>query len=338
MNGLLCFVLAVLASPFKSKIRLEAENAVLRHQPIVLRRKLKGRVQLTNGDRWFFVQLYRWFPSISQVFTIIRPETLVCWHRAGFRSYWRWKSRTLGGRPQLHAELRDLIRLMSMENQLWGAPRIHGELLKLGFSVAQSTVAKYMVKRHGPPSQGWRTFLRNHAPDIAAMDLFVVPTIGFKLLYGFVIVRLSRRDLVCINVTTNPTAEWVARQITEAFPWDSAPRYMIRDRDRIYGTVVTRRLRAMGIRDKPIAPASPWQNGFAERLIGSIRRECLDHVIVVGEEHLRRILKSYADYYNSVRTHRSLHKDAPISRPIQQTGTIRSHPLLGGLHHHYVRV
>jgi transposase InsO family protein len=173
-------------------------------------------------------------------------------------------------------ELGALIRQMSAENQLWGAPRIHGELLKLGFSVAQSTVAKYMVKRRGPPSQGWKTFLRNHAPDIAAMDLFVVPTIGFKLLYGFVIVRIDRRDLVWINVTTNPTAEWIARQITEAFPWNAAPRYMIRDRDRIYRAVATRRLRAMGIRDKPIAPASPWQNGFAERLIGSIRRECLD--------------------------------------------------------------
>jgi transposase InsO family protein len=217
-------------------------------------------------------------------------------------------------------------------------PRIHGELLKLGFEIAQSSVAKYMVKRRGPPSQGWRTFLHNHAPDIAAMDLFVVPTLGFKLLYGFVIVRVHRRELVWINVTTNPTAEWVARQITEAFPWNGAPRHMIRDRDRIYGAVVTRRLRAMGIRDKPIAPASPWQNGFAERLIGSIRRECLDHTIVSGEAHLRRKLISYAAYYNSVRTHRSLYKDAPISRPIHQTGIIRSQPILGGLHHHYVRV
>jgi len=266
------------------------------------------------------------------------PETLVSWHRAGFRRYWRWKSRRRGGRPRIEIELRALIRQMSMENLLWGAPRIHGELLKLGFNVAQSSVAKYMVKRRGPPSQGWKTFLRNHAPDIAAMDLFVVPTIGFRLLYGFVIVRLHRRDLVWINVTANPTAEWVARQITEAFPWDGAPRYMIRGRDRIYGAIVTRRLRAMGIRDKPIAPASPWQNGFAERIIGSIRRECLDHVIVSGEANLRRILKSYADYYNSVRTHRSLHKDAPISRPTHQAGMIRSHPVLGGLHHHYVRI
>ena len=338
MVALICFVLTVLASPFKSNIRLEAENAVLRHQLIVLRRKLKGRARLTNNDRWFFVQLYRWFPSILPVLMIIRPETLVGWHRAGFRRYWRWKSCRRGGRPQIETELRALIRQMSTENLLWGAPRIHGELLKLRFSVAQSSVAKYMVKRRGPPSQEWRTFLRNHAPDIAAMDLFVVPTIGFKLLYGFVIIRLDRRDLVWIGVTTNPTAEWIARQITEAFPWDGAPGYMIRDRDRIYGAVVARRLRAMGIRDKPIAPASPWQNGFAERLIGSIRRECLDHIVVFGEAHLRRILRSYACYYNDIRTHRSLDKDAPASRPVQRTGIISSRAILGGLHHHYVRV
>jgi transposase InsO family protein len=338
MIGLFCFVLAVLASPFKSKLRLEAENAVLRHQLIILRRRLHGRVRLTNHDRWFFIQLYRWFPAILRVLTIMRPETLVRWHRAGFRRYWRWKSRRRGGRPPVETELRALIRRISIENPLWGAPRIHGELLKLGFEVAQSSVAKYIVKRRVPPSQGWRTFLRNHAPDIAAMDLFVVPTIGFDLLYALVIVRLDRRDLVWINVTTNPTAEWVARQITEAFPWDMAPGYMIRDRDRVYGTVVTRRLRAMGIRDKPIAPASPWQNGFAERLIGSIRRECLDHIIVLGEVHLRRILKSYARYYNETRTHLALDKDAPLSRTVKRAGRILCRPILGGLHHEYVRI
>jgi len=304
----------------------------------VLRRKVGGRVRLTNGDRLFFIQLYRWFPSVLKVITVIRPETLVRWHRAGFRRYWCWKSRPFGGRPQISAELRALIRRMSIENPLWGAPRIHGELLKLGFEVAQSSVAKYMVKRGGPPGQGWRTFLRNHAPDIAAMDLFVVPTIGFSLLYAFVIVRLDRRDLVWTNVTTNPTAEWIARQLTEAFPWSTAPRYLVRDRDRIYGSIVPRRLRAMGIRDKPIAPASPWQNGFAERLIGSIRRECVDHIVVLGEAHLRRILESYARYYNDIRTHRSLDKDAPAFRPIQRIGNIASHAILGGLHHHYVRV
>jgi transposase InsO family protein len=338
MIGLFCFALAMLASPFKSKMRLEAENAVLRHQLIILRRRLHGRVGLTNHDRWFFIQLYRWFPSILKVLTIIRPETLVRWHRAGFRRYWRWKSRRRGGRPPVETELRALIRRMSIENPLWGAPRIHGELLKLGFEVAQSSVAKYMVKRRVPPSQGWRTFLHNHAPDIAAMDLFVVPTIGFDLLYAFVIVRLGRRELIWINVTANPTAEWVVRQITEAFPWDEAPHYMIRDRDRIYGAVVTRRLRAMGIRDKPIAPASPWQNGFAERLIGSIRRECLDYIIVLGEAHLRRILKSYALYYNETRTHLALDKDAPLSRTVKRAGRILYRPVLGGLHHEYVRI
>jgi transposase InsO family protein len=337
MIGLLCFVLAVLTSPFKSRLRLEAENAALRHQLMVLRRRLQGRIRLTNHDRWFLIQLYRWFPSILSVLTIVRPGTLVRWHRAGFRCYWRWKSRSSGGRPQIDTELRVLIRRISIDNPLWGAPRIHGELLKLGFEVAQSSVAKYMVKRREPPSQGWRTFLRNHASEIAAMDFFVVPTIGFDLLYAFVIVRIDRRDLVWINVTKNPTAEWVARQITEAFPWDGAPGYMIRDRDRIYGGIVTRRLRAMGIRDKPTAPGSPWQNGFAERLIGSIRRECLDHIVVFGEAHLRRILRSYARYYNEVRTHRSLDKDAPVSRPVQRIGSIKSFPILGGLHHHYAR-
>jgi transposase InsO family protein len=338
MFALFCFVLAILASPFKSKSRLEAENAALRHQLIVLRRKVHGRVRLTNNDRWFFIQLYRWFPSILQVLTIVRPETLVQWHRAGFRFYWRWKSRPRGGRPQIEADLRVLIRRMSIENPLWGAPRIHGELLKLGFEVAQSSVAKYLAKRRGLPSQGWKTFLRNHAPDIAAMDLFIVPTIGFDLIYAFVIVRLDRRALVWINVTTNPTVEWVACQLTEAFPWNEAPRYLIRDRDRIYGTIVTRRMRAMGIRDKPTAPASPWQNGFAERLIGSIRRDCVDHFIILGEEHLRRILRAYAGYYNEIRTHRSLDKDAPVSHPVQRTGIIDSHAILGGLHHQYVRV
>src|SRR5712692_7119991 len=338
MIALLCFFLALLASPFKSNSRLEAENAALRYQLIVLQRKVRDRVHFTNSDRLFFIQLYRWFPSILKAITIIRPETLVRWHRAGFRRYWRWKSRSLGGRPKIGADLRALIRRMSVENLLWGAPRIHGELLKLGFAVAQSTVAKYMTKRRDPSSQGWGTFLRNHTPHIAAMDLFVVPTIGFNLLYVLVIVRLARRELVWINVTTHPTAEWIARQVTEAFPWNEAPRYLIRDQDRIYGAAVTRRLRAMGIRDKPIAPGSPWQNCFAERLIGSIRRACVDHVIVLDEEHLRRILKNYADYYNGVRTHRSLNKDAPLSRQVQRSGVINSRAILGGLHHQYVRI
>lgn len=338
MIALLWLFLAVLASPLKSKCQLEAENVALRHQVVVLRRQVPGRVRLTNFDRLFLVKLYRWFPSILRVLAIVQPATVIRWHRAGFRYYWRWKSRCRGGRPIIASDLRALIRQMSADNPLWGAPRIHGELLKLGFEVAQSTVAKYMIKRWGPPSQRWRTFLRNHASNTAAMDLFVVPTVGFGLLYAFVIVSLDRRALIWINVTQNPTADWIARQLTEAFPWDRAPGYLIRDNDRVYGNVAQRRIRAMGIRDKPIAVGSPWQNGFAERLIGSIRRECLDHLVVRSEAHLRQILRSYADYYNKVRTHRSLDKDAPSFRAVQRAGNIASQAILGGLHHHYVRI
>jgi transposase InsO family protein len=187
---------------------------------------------------------------------------------------------------------------MSVDNPLWGAPRIHGELLKLGFDVGQTTVAKYMAKRRRPPSQSWKTFLRNHAEGIAALDLFMVPTVDLRMLFALVVVTIDRRLMVTTNVTTHPTAEWIARQITEAFPWDRAPLHLIRDRDGAYGQTFKRRLHAMGIRDRPTAPRSPWQNGYAERLIGSIRRECLNHVVVFGEAHLRRVLKKYAGYYN----------------------------------------
>jgi transposase InsO family protein len=303
MLALLFLFLNLLISPLKPASRLEAENAALRQQLVVLQRKLRGRIEFTNGDRLFFILLYRLFPSVLKAMTIVRPETVVRWHRAGFRRYWRWKSRVRGGRPPIGAELRALIRQMSLENVLWGAPRIQGELLKLGFTVARSTVAKYMAKKGDPSGQSWSTFLRNHASQIAAMDLFVVPTIGFVQLYVLVIVRLARRELALVNVTRHPTAKWIAQQITKAFPWNEAPRYLIRDQDGIYGNTVTRQLRAMGIRDKPSAPGSPWQNGYAERLIGTIRRESVDHMIVFGEAHLRRILREYAAYYNGLRTH-----------------------------------
>ena len=234
--------------------------------------------------------------------------------------------------------MRSLIRRLSMENPLWGAPRIHGELLKLGIEVAQSTVAKYMAKRRPGSGQTWKTFLRNHASGIGAVDFLVVPTINFRLLFVLVILRHERRRLTLLSVTDHPTAQWIAGQITEAFPWDSAPTHLIRDRDACYGGAFKRRLAVMGIRDHPIAPRSPWQNGHAERLIGSIRRECLDHIVIFGETHLRQVLKAYAAYYNHVRTHLALTKDAPLSRPVHRFGDVIAKPILGGLHHEYCRI
>ena len=337
MLDILKLVGALVRLRCKSVAARDAEILFLRQQLLILRRSAPKRIVLRQTDRLIFVWLYRLFPSLLSAAAIFQPETLIRWHRAGFRQFWHWKSGGRAGRPLVPADVRALVRRISRENRLWGAPRIHGELLKLGITVAQSTVAKYMGRRHLPPSQGWRTFLRNHAPEIAAIDLFVVPTIGFTLLYGLVILRLERRLLLHINVTTNPTADWVARQITEAFPWDQAPRYLIRDRDGVYGIVFRRRLRAMGIRDRPTAPRSPWQNGYVERLIGSIRRECLDHLMVRGEAQLRRLLTDYATYYNAARTHLALGRDTPLGRPSMAFGRIRALPILGGLHHQYVR-
>ena len=327
----------LIATRFKSRARLEAELLILRHQLGVLRRHVPNRLALGGLDRSLFIWIYRLFPSVARSITLIRPDTIVRWHRAGFRAYWRWRSRPRWGRSKAAPELRQLIRELSLDIPLWGAPRIHGELLKLGFEVGQTTVAKYLAKRRRPPSQSWRTFLRNHADGIAAIDLFAVPTAGLRMLFALVIVGIDRRLIVTINVTAHPTAEWIARQVTEAFPWDSAPEYLIRDRDGAYGQTFKRRLHAMGIRDRPIAARSPWQNGFAERLIGSIRRECADHMIAFGEAHLRRILTRYVAYYNNLRTHLSLAKDTPSKRPIQHHGRILRRPILGGLHHQYVR-
>jgi transposase InsO family protein len=337
MIDLLKLLGGLLVGLFRSQAAREAEVVFLRQQILVLKRSAPARLRLRTVDRLIFVWLYRLLPSLLDAAVIFQPETLVRWHRRGFRLYWRWKSRRRVGRPAVPADIRDLIQAISRDNPLWGAPRIHGELLKLGIDIAQSTVATYMPRRRRP-SPGWRTFLRNHTAQIAAIDLFVVPTIGFKLLYGLVILRLERRQLVWTNVTANPTAEWIARQITEAFPWDEAPRYLIRDRDTSYGAAVTRRLRTMGIRDRPITPRSPWQNGHVERLIGSIRRECLEHVLVLGEMHLRNLMANYAAYYNEARTHFALDKDTPLHRQVQAVGRVASVSWLSGLHRQYVRM
>ncbi|MGB8578122.1 MAG: integrase core domain-containing protein [Pseudolabrys sp.] len=375
------------ADMFKSRWRLEAENLFLRHQLNIALRQAPPRLRLRGSDRALLVGMTKLWPSLLSVTQVVQPETILRWHRKGFKAFWCWKSRKRAGRPKIDRGLRDLIPRMSRENPLWGASRIHGELLMLGFEVAQSTVSKYIVRRQNPPSQSWKTFLRNHAGAIAAIDMCVVPTVTFDLLFAFLVLGHGRRQLLWFEVTRHPTAEWLARQITEAFPWRSAPTYLMRDNDRAYGHVFTRRLRAMGIRDRPISPQSPWQNGHAERLIGTLRRECLDQVVSFGEAHLRRIplclcgvLQSSAyalgiterralassrptlwrhcrrsdlgwpaspirpdmifgkDNYNDVRTHRSLGKDAPVSRPVERIGSINAHAILGGLHHHYVRV
>jgi len=323
---------------FKSRRRLEAEILVLRHQLNVLRQRAPRRLHLRWADRALFIWLYRRFPRILDAITIVRPETVVRWHRMGFSAYWRWKSRQLGGRPRIDKEVRDLIRRMSFENPLWGAPRIHSELLKLGIEVAQSTVSIYMVPRRDRPLQTWKTFLRNHIEGIASIDLFVVPTIAFEQLFAFLVLGHGRRRLLWIGVTQNPTAEWLTRQITEAFAWDRAPKYLIRDNDQAFGVAFQARVRAMGIRDRPTSFRSPWQNGYVERLIGSIRRECSDHLVAFNAQHLRRILAKYASYYNEARTHVSLEKDTPCTRPIERFGGIIAHPILGGLHHQYARI
>jgi hypothetical protein len=254
MIAFVSLFLHILVSPFKTQARLEAEISVLRHQLNVLRRQVLSKPRLTVADRLIFVWLYRLVPSVLSAVSVIEPETVIRWHRMGFRLCWRWKSRSRGGRPRIPGEIRRLIRDMSLDNRLWGAPRIHGELLKLGIEVAQSTVAKYMAKSGRGRSQTWKTFLHKHAAGIAAMDFLIVPTVGFRLLFVLVILRHQRRRLISLRATTNPTAEWIARQFTDAFPWNEAPDYLIRDRDASYGHAVTKRLAATGIHDHPIAP------------------------------------------------------------------------------------
>jgi len=265
------------------------------------------------------------------------PDTCLQLHRDAQRLWWRWRSRRRGGRPRLDRDLIALIRRMSLENPLWGAPRIHGELLRLGFRCAQSSVSKYMVRRKGRPTTSWSTFLKSQAQAIAAIDLLTVRTVTLERLYAFVVLGHGRRAILHIEVTTGPTAVWLAQQLTEAFPWDSAPRFLVRDNDGLFGAVFRRRIVAMGIRDRPTRPHSPWMNGHVERLIGSIRRECLDHQLIWNEAHLRKVLRAYADYYNNDRPHLALDKDSPHSRPVERDGRVVSRRVLGGLHHRYFR-
>jgi transposase InsO family protein len=320
----------------QTRAELELEVIALRHQLAVLRRQRPSRPWLGSLDRLLWVWLYRLWPHCLDVLVLVRPATLVQWHRQGFRLYWRWRSRS--GRPAVDRGVRALIRQMSSANPLWGAPRIHGELLKLGVEVSQATVAKYMWRRGGKPSPSWRDFLRNEVAGIAAIDMFVVASASFRLLFVMIILLHERRKIVRFDVTQHPTAGWLAQQVTEAFPWNTAPRHLLRDRDASYGAEFRKRVQAMGITEVITAARSPWQNAYVERLIGSIRRECLDQVVVFNERHLLRVLSSYVDYYHRSRTHLSLAKDCPEVRPEMWRGKIIAIPQVGGLHHRYERL
>jgi len=310
---------------------LALENLALRQQLAVWKAR-QPRPPLTAMDRIFWVALSRLWKSWRNSLQVVRPETVVGWHRQGFRHYWAWKSQRRRGRPAIRTELRDLIRRISRANPLWGAPRIHGELLKLGLTVSQATVSKYMVRPRRPPSQAWRTFLKNHAKDLIALDFFTVPTATFRVLFVLVVLSHDRRRLVHFNITEHPTADWTGRQLIEACGLEEAPRHLIRDRDQVYGERFSRQAKTLDIREAVIAPRSPWQNAYAERVIGSIRLECLDHV---GERHLLGILSKYVDYYNGTRTHLALAKDAPEPQSVQppSQGRVVEVPRVGGLHH-----
>jgi putative transposase len=319
--------------------QLAVENPALRQQLAVYKRTA-SRPRLRRSERLFWVCLSRVWAGWRRPLLIVTPETVLRWQRRRFREHWtKLSGRPRLGRPYINAEIAALVRTMAAMNPLWGAPRIHGELMKLGIAVAERTVSRLMPKRRTPPSQTWRTFLTNHVRDLVAVDFFTVPTAQLRVLFVLVVLAHDRRRVVHFNVTEHPTAAWAAQQVVDAFPDDSAPAYLLRDRDRVYGHAFRHRVKNMGIREVLIAPHSPWQNPFAERLIGSIRRECLDHVLVLSERHLRRILTRYVAYYHDARTHLALDKDAPDRRPIEppEVGRIIPIPEVGGLHHRYVR-
>jgi putative transposase len=338
MSALLPFLLTLWGSA-RSRVALQLEILALRHQLHVLQRTRPRRPQLAKTDRWLWVLLWRVWTDWRTALVIVKPETVIAWHRQGFRLWWTWKSRGRMGRPTVSAEVRALIRTMAATNPRWGAPRIHGELLKLGIDVSQATVAKYIGRRRQPPSQTWRTFLQNHVGQIVAADFFVVPTATCRLLFVLVLLAHDRRRIRHVAVTAHPTAAWTAQQLREAFPWEEAPRYLLHDRDHAFGRLGTT-AKAMGIEEVLTAPRSPWQNAFVERFIGSVRRECLDHVIVLNEVGLLRLMTLYRAYYERSRTHLSLDKDAPIPRPVTPSrdgAAVVAIPEVGGLHHRYER-
>ena len=339
MRTIVFLILSTLLGLLRNRSLLHLEILALRQQLAMVNQTSRKRPRFRNRERLFWVWLYRLWPGCLQTLKIFKPDTLVRWHRKGFRLYWTWKSHCRrGGRPPIGPEVRELIRTMSRDNIGWGAPRIHGELQMLGIHISQATVAKYMISHHKPPSQTWRKFLNNHAKELVSIDFFTVPTATFRILYVLLVLSHERRQVVHFNIAENPTATWTAQQMVEAFPFDTAPKYLLRDRDNIYGAKFRSRVQGLGIEEVLTAPRSPWQSPYVERLIGSIRRECLDHVIVINERHLKHTLRSYFDYYLAARTHLSLNKQCPNPRQVQPPGQgkVIALPHLGGLHHEYV--
>jgi putative transposase len=337
---MLAIVSALVRHPLswlRPKQQLALENLALRHQIVVLNRQVH-RPRLHGTDGLFWVVLKRVWPNWRAALIIFQPETVIAWQRV-FRMFWRWKSRHRMGRPGKDRELVQLIRRTWSVNPTWGSPRIRDELAKVGLQASTATIRKYRPKSRRRPCQSWWTFLQNHADAMAAMDFFVVRTVTFRLLYVLVIMNHERRKVVHFNITETPTAAWTAQQVINAFPYDTATQYLLRDRDSIYGSGFVQRLEGMGIRQKLISPQSPWQSPYVGRLVGSIRHECLDRVIVFNERQLRQILKSYFQYYHNVRPHRSLAHDSPVPRPLESPdcGKVIELPLVGGLHHHYLR-
>lgn len=340
MRPIVSALVALVTTLLRPRLSLQLEIVALRHQLAVYKRSNR-RPRIRPADRILWSWMSRHWSRWRQVLIFVRPTTVTAWQRKRFRDHWsKLSRRSKPGRPSVPQEVIALIRKISSANARWGSPRIVGELKKLGIEVPKSTVEKYRVRHRKPPSPTWKAFLKNHVSELVSIDFFTVPTVGFKVLFVLLVLAHDRRRVVHFNVTENPTAHWTAQQIIEAFPWDSAPKYLLRDRHAIYGNAFDSRVQSMGIEQVLSAPRSPWQNPYVERLIGSIRRDCLDHVIVLGERHLRRTLTAYFDYYHRWRTHLSLDMDCPDPRPVHppDRGAVVAFPDVGGLHHHYERL
>ena len=337
MLELLRVLLPTLTALFRERRDLVVENLLLRHQLQIALRS-RPRPPLKSKDRFFWLVVRRLYPAWKQHLVLIRPETILRWHRRGWRLYWRWRCGTHLGRPRLSLEIRELIATIASQNPLWGTERIRGELLKLGIIVSARSIRRYRRRHHSsPPSQSWRTFLANHAEAIWAAALFVVQTLTFQTLYFLFFISHGRRQLVHFEVTTHPTAAWVWRQLIEATPWNCKPRYLIHDHDRVWGADFRGRTSGLGLKSQRTPIQAPRANAIAERWVRTTRRECLDHVIPISERHLRAVLSEFVDYYNRDRTHRSLGLQPPTPRPPSRQGAVTVRPVLGGLHHVYER-